>query len=79
MPIPTKADCTSIVNQKTTAQAIADAVGGILERNAANGIVGGTIPYGPLGPGGVTVLVNALQNKNWTVVQDDTNRILTVS
>lgn len=79
MPIPSKADCQTIVNQKTTAQAVADAVQLLLESNAARQILGGTIPYGGLGAGGVTVLVTALQNKGWTVVQDDANRILVVS
>jgi hypothetical protein len=77
MPIPSKADCQAIADQKTS-KAV-DRIEALLLNNAANEIVGATIPYGGAGAGAVTALVTALQNKGWTVVRDDTNRILIVS
>ena len=79
MPIPTKADCTAIAAQVNTAQRVADNVGQILEGNASRGTIGGTIPYGPLGAGAVTVLQTTLQNRGWTVTRDDVNSKLDVS
>lgn len=77
MAIPTKGQATLAAAQYGAQ--FAQRVDDMLNGNMNSGFIGGTIGYGGAGPGVVTAVVTTLNNRGWTVVQDDVGKTLTIT
>ncbi len=77
MAIPTRAQ--AVVAAARYGAQLPDRVDNALNNNMGGGVVGVTVGYGGAGPGVVTALVTVLQNRGWTVVQDDVGQTLTIT